>query len=67
MHQRRSTTARSTHAGPALPGSDHGPSRRPAGTFCAACWGAGRILTDAPNGEGLIPVRCAACDGRGTR
>lgn len=32
-------------------------------SFCAACWGQGRIWTAARNGEGLIPVRCAACDG----
>lgn len=36
------------------------------GCFCASCWGAGRILEESPNGEGLIPVMCAWCAGRGT-
>ncbi len=36
----------------------------PSGTsFCATCWGQGRIWSQARNGEGLIPVRCPACDG----
>ena len=33
--------------------------------FCACCWGQGRILTPAANGEGLIPVACATCEGLG--
>ena len=38
----------------------------PAGVcFCGMCWGAGRIHEPARNGEGLIPVRCAACAGAG--
>jgi hypothetical protein len=32
-------------------------------SFCALCWGQGRILSPAANGEGLIPVRCPYCDG----
>lgn len=35
-------------------------------SFCALCWGAGRILGPAANGEGLIPVACAHCGGTGT-
>jgi hypothetical protein len=34
--------------------------------FCGCCWGAGRYLDEAANGEGLIPVSCHACGGRGT-
>jgi hypothetical protein len=34
--------------------------------FCADCWGAGRILAPAANGEGLVPRTCARCDGRGS-
>ena len=34
--------------------------------FCAFCWGAGRIVEDARNGEGLIPVTCERCLGEGT-
>jgi hypothetical protein len=30
------------------------------------CWGSGRIHEPAANGEGLIPVACAVCDGWGT-
>lgn len=33
--------------------------------FCAVCWGAGRIFYEAANGEGLIPVPCAECGGKG--
>ena len=33
--------------------------------FCASCWGQGRIMAPAANGEGLIPVRCATCAGAG--
>jgi len=33
------------------------------GTFCGLCWGNGRILEPAANGEGLIPVTCEACGG----
>lgn len=32
---------------------------------CAMCWGNGRILEEAGNGEGLIPVVCEHCDGWG--
>ena len=39
----------------------------PAGTsFCATCWGQGRILEPARNEEGLIPVLCPCCGGEGT-
>jgi len=33
--------------------------------FCATCWGAGRILVQARNGEGPVPVTCRTCDGGG--
>jgi hypothetical protein len=33
--------------------------------FCAGCWGQGRILTPAANGEGLIPLACPTCMGLG--
>lgn len=33
--------------------------------FCALCWGNGQILREAGNGEGLVPVTCATCHGRG--
>jgi DnaJ-class molecular chaperone len=33
--------------------------------FCATCWGNGRILRHARNGEGLIPTACGACDATG--
>lgn len=48
---------------PSLPS----PRLVPAGAvFCAMCWGSGRIHEAAANGEGLIPVACATCDGWGT-
>ena len=34
--------------------------------FCAICWGAGRLLEPAMNGEGLIPVSCPTCCGTGS-
>ena len=38
----------------------------PAGVvFCAMCWGAGRVLAPARNGEGLVPSDCGHCDGLG--
>jgi hypothetical protein len=33
--------------------------------FCAGCWGQGRILRAAPNGEGLVPDPCGACAATG--
>lgn len=33
-------------------------------SFCATCWGQGRIWSAARNGEGLIPQRCPVCDGQ---
>jgi hypothetical protein len=33
--------------------------------FCATCWGNGRILRPAGNGEGLIPTGCRPCHGTG--
>lgn len=33
--------------------------------FCAMCWGAGRVLVPAANGEGLVPRPCGGCGGRG--
>lgn len=33
--------------------------------FCALCWGNGRVLEPARNGEGLVPVACAHCAGFG--
>ena len=32
---------------------------------CPACWGQGRILEPARNGEGLVPHPCERCDGGG--
>ena len=34
-------------------------------SFCASCWGQGRTWSQARNGEGLVPVTCAGCDGEG--
>lgn len=34
--------------------------------FCAICWGAGRVLSPAGNGEGLVPQPCARCGGAGS-
>jgi hypothetical protein len=31
--------------------------------FCALCWGAGRYLEPAQNGEGNVPRTCPACQG----
>lgn len=36
-------------------------------SFCATCWGQGRIWSPARNGEGLIPQCCPACDGQRVR
>lgn len=33
--------------------------------FCGLCWGRGRILSPAANGEGLVPGPCASCGGAG--
>jgi hypothetical protein len=33
--------------------------------FCPTCWGNGRYLEPAANGEGLVPQTCPACDGSG--
>jgi hypothetical protein len=33
---------------------------------CATCWGQGRLLEPARNGEGLVPVACEACLGTGS-
>lgn len=35
------------------------------GEFCARCWGQGRTLSPAGNGEGHVPVACPACSGSG--
>jgi hypothetical protein len=40
--------------------------RSQATEFCAHCWGAGRILSPARNGEGLVPRQCSVCEGRGS-
>ena len=32
---------------------------------CPACWGQGRILEPARNGEGLVPHPCETCSGGG--
>lgn len=38
----------------------------PAGvSFCASCWGQGRIHRQARNGEGLVPTACGTCGGTG--
>ena len=34
--------------------------------FCAICWGAGRLLEPAMNGEGLVPQPCPTCCGTGS-
>jgi len=34
--------------------------------FCPMCWGNGRYLEPAANGEGLVPRTCMSCGGRGT-
>jgi len=34
--------------------------------FCAMCWGQGRVLRAAANGEGHVPVACATCGGSGS-
>ncbi|MFN8123770.1 MAG: hypothetical protein U0237_15230 [Thermoleophilia bacterium] len=54
------------HRSPVVPPAP--PPRRPvpATSFCAMCWGAGRIHVQARNGEGLVPVTCRACGGGGT-
>lgn len=37
-----------------------------AGTsFCAHCWGQGRVYAPARNGEGLVPAPCPVCDASG--
>jgi hypothetical protein len=41
------------------------PLIAPGTCFCAMCWGAGRVLRQAANGEGLVPLRCATCAGSG--
>jgi hypothetical protein len=33
---------------------------------CGTCWGQGRYLEPARNGEGLVPVGCPACLGTGS-
>ncbi|MEW6583540.1 MAG: hypothetical protein AB1416_12360 [Actinomycetota bacterium] len=33
--------------------------------FCPTCWGQGRYLEPAQNGEGLVPRTCPACEGTG--
>ncbi|HSJ72912.1 MAG TPA: hypothetical protein VK904_01235 [Miltoncostaeaceae bacterium] len=33
--------------------------------FCAVCWGQGRIVGPAANGEGPIPIACLTCGGTG--
>jgi hypothetical protein len=42
------------------------PLVEPAASFCATCWGQGRIFEPAANGEGYIPVSCVACAVRDT-
>jgi hypothetical protein len=32
---------------------------------CPDCWGQGRIWEEARNGEGLVPLDCPGCRGRG--
>ena len=41
------------------------PSAPLGSCFCATCWGAGRYMEPARNGEGLIPVPCPSCCGTG--
>lgn len=33
---------------------------------CSTCWGQGRYLEPAANGEGLVPVACETCLGTGS-
>lgn len=53
------------HRTPVVPPTP--PPRRPdqCTSFCATCWGAGRILVQARNGEGPVPVPCRTCAGTG--
>jgi hypothetical protein len=44
---------------------DPAPPLPAAVVFCAICWGQSRILSPAANGEGVIPVVCAHCEGDG--
>jgi hypothetical protein len=42
-----------------------GPLVEPGTAPCGRCWGQGRILEPAANGEGLVPRPCLPCLGRG--
>jgi len=44
----------------------HAPPAPFGSCFCAICWGAGRVLEPAMNGEGLIPQPCPTCRGTGS-
>lgn len=41
------------------------PLIAPETASCARCWGQGRHLEQARNGEGLVPVVCPDCAGSG--
>jgi hypothetical protein len=41
------------------------PLIAPETVSCAACWGQGRLLEPARNGEGLVPRTCPDCGGSG--
>lgn len=56
---------RGEQAGAAAAAAAQG-SVAPGGQPCGTCWGQGRILAAAPNGEGLIPGLCWGCGGRGS-
>ena len=48
---------------------DTGPAPRclvPGGRPCPICWGQGRILAAAANGEGLVSFPCSTCAGAGS-
>jgi hypothetical protein len=57
---RRSRRDRAGAARRRVPGSGSGRDE-----FCAMCWGAGRILRGAGNGEGVVAVDCSWCGGTG--
>ena len=41
------------------------PLIAPGTASCPRCWGQGRHLEQARNGEGLVPVGCPDCGGSG--
>lgn len=41
------------------------PLIEPGTASCGVCWGQRRTWEPAANGEGLVPILCVACLGRG--